>query len=173
MNVLQSFDIDIFRLSNKEHNYQFDIGNSFFAAHEGSVIEEGNGKVNMVLAKNDNFIKATFDMALSVKLTCDRSLDPFDFEIRDQEEMIFKFGEEEKELDDNIVIIERDRQRIHFAQYIYEFIGVAIPMKRLHPRFKDENEDDELIYSSQNDQDGKAEDIDPRWKMLKGLKNKE
>lgn len=176
MNVLRAFDVDIFKLSNDRHDYQFDIGNSFFEAHQESVVNEGQGKVALELDKNDNFIKATFNIDVSVKLTCDRSLDLFDFDIQDQEEIIFKFGEEEQELDDNMVVITRDRQRINFAQYIYELISVAIPMKKLHPRFKDESEEDELIYSSdQADQedDNKTDDIDPRWSMLKGLKNKE
>lgn len=174
VNVIRSFDIDIFRLSNSTHDYQFDIGNSFFEAHEGSTLQEGNGQVALELDKNDNFIKATFNFDVTVKLICDRSLDVFDFKIRDREEMIFKFGEEEQELDDNIIVIKRDRQRINFAQYIYELMSVAIPMKKLHPRFDNESTADELIYTSKaDDQDDQQEEVDPRWKMLKKLKNKE
>jgi len=54
--------------------------------------------------------------------------------------------------------------------------GLEIPMKKLHPRYEndDENEGDELIYSSlnsgrQNDSIAEKE-IDPRWKRLEEIK---
>ena len=45
-------------------------------------------------------------------------------------------------------------------------------MKRLHPRFKDENDEREgkIIYSSQDDTTDEQHDIDPRWQQLKKLK---
>jgi len=60
---------------------------------------------------------------------------------------------------------------------MYEFIGVEIPIKKLHPRFQEEeNEDDEtngkLIYTSSTDTTSGEDDdqIDPRWEQLKKLK---
>lgn len=171
MQELDKFNIDIFRLSNSTHDYQFEIGNSFFEAQPESLIGEGNGEVKVQLDKSDNFIQAAFELDLVVGLECDRSLEPFDYAIKKEESLIFKYGEEEMEIDDNIVIINRNRQRINMAQYIYEFIGVAVPMKKLHPRFKNEGEDDELIYSSgSKSDDGDAESVDPRWHKLKNLK---
>ncbi len=173
MRELDRFNIDIFRLSNSTHDYQFEIGNSFFEAQSGSFVNEGQGLVNVVLEKNDNFMKAGFILNITVKLECDRSLEVFDFKIEKEESLIFKYGEEETELDDNIVIIHWDRQRINLAQYIYEFISVAIPMKKLHPRFEqnEEGEGDELIYSSEDKGNSEKDDsIDPRWQKLKKLK---
>ncbi len=171
MQELDKFNIDIFRLSNSTHDYQFEIGNSFFEAQPGSLISEGKGEVKVVLDKSDNFIQAGFELDLVVKLECDRSLEPFDYAIKKEESLIFKYGEEEMEIDDNIVIIHRNRQRINMAQYIYEFIGVSIPMKKLHPRFENEGEEDELIYSSGSESDeGGTEPVDPRWHKLKNLK---
>ena len=171
MKELDKFNIDIFRLSNSIHDYQFEIGNSFFEAQPGSLVNEGQGSVKVLLDKNDNFIKASFELDLAVKLECDRSLEPFDFPIKKEENLIFKFGEEEAEVDDDIVIINRNRQRLNMAQYIYEFIGVSIPMKKLHPKYENEGDVDEMIYSSGNENDEEStEAIDPRWQKLKKLK---
>jgi hypothetical protein len=41
------------------------------------------------------------------------------------------YGEEEKELSDDIVLITRDQASLDIGQYLYELIGVALPMKRL------------------------------------------
>jgi uncharacterized metal-binding protein YceD (DUF177 family) len=77
------------------------------------------------------------------------------------------------------MVIHRDTDSLELGQYIYEFIALEIPMKRLHPRYAGEPEDDDaegrIIYSSgdpstENDSDTNNEDIDPRWEQLKKLK---
>ncbi|WP_040497632.1 YceD family protein [Fulvivirga imtechensis] len=175
MNVLEKFNIDIYKLQNGVHLYQFDIDDQFFEAFENSIIDKGKGSVKLELEKTETFIRLHFDISTSVQLECDRSLDLFDYPIHSENSLILKFGDHEEEINEEISIIPRDRQRINLAQYIYEFIGLSIPMKKLHPRYKDENEDDELIYSSDKssedqDNEGKSdEDIDPRWQKLKNL----
>jgi uncharacterized metal-binding protein YceD (DUF177 family) len=72
-------------------------------------------------------------------------------------------------------MIHRDSDTLELGQYMYEFINLAIPMKKLHPRYQDEVEDGEevkLIYSSgTTSTDAESdEDIDPRWDKLKKLK---
>ena len=176
MNVLEKFNIDIYKLQNGVHQYQFDIDDSFFEAFENSIVDKGKGSVNVELEKTETFIKLHFDINMSVQLECDRSLDLFDFPVHSENSLILKFGDHEEEINEEIIIIPREKQRINLAQYIYEFIGLSIPMKKLHPRYTDENEDDELIYSSdkssedQNNEQGSSdEDIDPRWQKLKNL----
>jgi uncharacterized metal-binding protein YceD (DUF177 family) len=69
---------------------------------------------------------------------------------------------------------------LNVAQHVYDFINLAIPMKKIHPRFQEEEEDEDdeievkLIYSSTPEEDElKEEDeqVDPRWNILKNLKN--
>src|SRR5678815_4315677 len=97
--------------------------------------------------------------------------------IRDRHKVVFKYGDEDQELTDEIVIISREAVSLELGQYIYEFIALAVPMKKLHPRFRDEedSEDDiegKIVYSSSSDDDHKNDDesIDPRWEQLKKLK---
>lgn len=176
MNVLEKFNIDIYKLQNGVHQYQFDIDSSLFEAFENSIVDKGTGSVQVELEKTETFIKLHFDINVSVQLECDRSLDLFDYPIHSENSLILKYGDHEEEINDEIVIIPHEKQRINLAQYIYEFIGLSIPMKKLHPRYADENEDDELIYSSDNlsedqpdDQNTSDDDIDPRWQKLKNL----
>jgi uncharacterized protein len=172
MNVLDRFNIDIFKLSSSSHNYEFNFEEDFFAEFEDSIVETGKGDVHVILEKNESFMKLAVTIEGEVELECDRSLDKFIYPIKTKRRFIFKYGEMEQEVDDEIIIITRDRQRLNIAQYIYECIGLEIPMKKLHPRFgNEENENDELIYSSETDQEEeKTESIDPRWDKLKNLK---
>lgn len=174
MRALDRFNVDIFKLSNATHQYDFEFDDTLFGEFDDSFVDKGQGKVIVALEKNESFIKLTMTIDGKIELQCDRSLDMFDFPIHIERSVIFKYGEEEQELDDEIVIITRDKQRLNLAQYIYEFIGLEIPMKKLHPRFEDDTTDDELIYSSetedeQSDSDNST-DIDPRWEKLKKLK---
>ncbi|GAA0893187.1 DUF177 domain-containing protein [Fulvivirga kasyanovii] len=178
---LDKYNVDIYKLPNGIHNYQFEVGNSFFEAFENSIVEKGKGNVEVELEKTETFIKLNFRINTTVELECDRSLDLFDYALSTEKTLLLKFGDDEEEINDEIIIIPRDKQRINLAQHIYEFIGLEIPMKKLHPRYSDESEDDELVYSSDNsapdspddnnDQGGDDDDdIDPRWQKLKNLK---
>jgi uncharacterized metal-binding protein YceD (DUF177 family) len=92
-----------------------------------------------------------------------------------------KFGPENKELDEDLWEITPETQQINVAQHLYDFIALSLPMKKLHPRFleelDEEDDSDILIYSSRQaaqeeggDEDGDDdEDIDPRWDALKNL----
>jgi uncharacterized metal-binding protein YceD (DUF177 family) len=89
---------------------------------------------------------------------------------------MFKYGEEEAELSDEIIIINRDRVSLELGQYMYEFISLSIPIKKVHPKFQDDEDDDDdsegkLIYSSETEISDEEKEVDPRWEILKKLKN--
>lgn len=181
MKVRRKFDIEIFKLSNKKHDYEYQLDNLFFEEFEDSLIEKGNLDVKVTLDKTETLIQTSFTIKGSVELICDRSLETFDFPIDIEEGLIFKYGEEYAELSDEIISIPRDAQKLNIAQYIYEFIGLAIPMKKLHPRFQEESESEEetdgiLIYSTgkgEGSEEGEDQtgSPDPRWDILNNLKN--
>lgn len=175
---LKLFDIDIHNLSQKEYEYQFDIDDNFFALFEDSIVSKGKlvAKVNMSL--HPGVIEMDFEIKGTVVITCDRSLEEYDQEINSNERLLFKFGEENAEISEEIISITRDTHRINVAQYIYEFITIAIPFVKRHPRFQEEEDDNEegkLIYQSSTapaeEEEDNKESEDPRWALLKNLKN--
>lgn len=171
---LRYYDIDIFNLSYKSHDYEFEFDDAFFAEFEDSLVQKGSGMAKVVLNKSETMINLKIDIEGTVELICDRSLDEFQYPISTSNELILKLGDEWEELSEQIIVIPRDSERINVAQFIYEFIGLAIPMKRLHPRFSDDelSDEPEMIYSSEPDEKNKDEggSIDPRWSKLKDLK---
>lgn len=180
MKELKEFDIEIVKLSPKRHEYEFESGDSFFKNFEQNLIEDGKFNVKLLLDKSETMIQLRFHIVGTIQLICDRSLEVFDYPINLEQKLILKFGEESEELSDEIEIIPRNTQRINIAQYIFEFIGLSIPMKKLHPKFAhekyEENEEGILVYRSETApeedvQPTEEEDIDPRWKILKNLNN--
>ncbi len=173
---LQDFSIDIYKLGNGLHEYQYAIDDSFFALFEYSTIDRGRMNAAVSLDKQVGLITARFVVDGTVALVCDRSLEEFDQAVRVEETILYQYGEEEEELTEEIMLITERTQQINVAQPIYEFVALAVPMKRLHPRYADEEElpvEGEIVFSSQPDDSQPVEETnaDPRWDALKKLKN--
>ena len=177
MNALRAYDINIIGLENKRYEYDFTSDDAFFAAMEQDLIKKGNVHTHLILDKSETMIRLDFHITGTVEQTCDRSLDCYDEPVDTQQLMLLKFGDHNEELSDEIELIERGTATINVAQYIFEFLSLSLPMKRLHPRFRDEDDaDDELngklIYRSDPDSDdenSEQTDIDPRWAALRKL----
>jgi uncharacterized protein len=172
MNLLRDYDIDISKLNLGQHDFHFQIEDKFFELFDYSLIDHGSLSVELVLDIKTSFMALTFSIKGYIKLICDRSLDSFDFDLETENEIVLKYGEEAQELSDEVEMVPFNSQFINIARYVYEFVSVAIPLKKLHPRYADEPVEDQIIFSSQED-DIEKSDIDPRWSELKKLKNKE
>ena len=172
MEALKKFDIDIYKLRNETHHYEFKIDNDFFSHFENSIVEKGDLIAQVKLEKSSTMLRAYIAISGSVELECDRSLEEFKYPIQIEDSIIFKYGGDEDAGSDEIIIIPQQAQQINVAQPIYEFIGVAIPMKKLHPRFEDETDDDLIYisYENESDETNNIEETDPRWNVLKNLK---
>ena len=174
----RSYSVNIVGLTNKVHHFEFEMGNDFFEKFGTELLTEGNLQAGVTLDKRETLIDASFVINGTVKLICDRSLDTFDHPIRAEKKLVFKYGETDEELSDEIVVIRRDTDSLELGHYIFEFIALEVPMKKLHPRFQDEEAEDDdsdgkIIYTSKpspDDDRTDGEDIDPRWDVLKKLK---
>lgn len=86
---------------------------------------------------------------------------------------MFKYGEEAQEISDEIMIITQDQVSLDLGQFIYEFIALSIPIKKIHPSLRTDDEDEsefKMIYSTSVDEEETPEETDPRWEKLKKLK---
>lgn len=181
MKELSKYNIDIYGLEDKLYVYDMESGDAFFQELEQDIIESGQFKTHVELNKSATMIQLHFHTEGVVGLVCDRSLEPYEEPFISDEKIILKFGEENKELTDEIEIINRNTNRINIARYIFEFIALSLPVKKIHPslRTEDEFSDDAdevvLVYSSEaptqeDEEESTDEKIDPRWEALKKLK---
>jgi DUF177 domain-containing protein len=103
-------------------------------------------------------------------LVCDRSLDKFMYPLDEIKEVRVKYGDHWEELSEELLLIPTNTQKIDIGQFVYEFITLAVPMKKLHSRFHDDDEDEYVFTSTDSIQDSSKSPIDPRWNELKKLK---
>lgn len=169
MSILEQFEVRFGTLRPGLHDFRFEINDSFFEQFEDSVVEHGTGQCNVQLDRKENLLTFDFDIKLNVELICDRSLEKFHHPIDVKKQLMVKFGEEETELGEDVQVIGWDRQEINLAHTIFEYVFISIPMKKVHPDYLTENEEEfgEIIYKSEKDASDDA--IDPRWNALKKL----
>jgi uncharacterized protein len=168
------FSVNIVGLSLSKHSFEFELGKVFFQQYQSELVSEGTLKAIVELDKHETFIEAVFEIKGTVRLTCDRSLEEFDFPIATRAKLVYKYGDENKEISEEVVMIHRDSASLDLGQPMYEYITLAVPMKKLHPRFQEEEDDSEegkLVYTSSDDSKDNDEDgsVDPRWEILKKL----
>ncbi|MDX5347624.1 MAG: DUF177 domain-containing protein [Hymenobacteraceae bacterium] len=179
MKAKNKYEIQVAKLSNKTHEYEFDLDDSFFELFDQNLINGGKLKANITLDKTDLLLTFTISIDGTVRLTCDRSLEEFDYPVSVTESILMKYGPEEAELDDNVYQITPNTQTVNLAQHMFDFIGLSIPMKKLHPRFRTDeyeaSDNDVLVYSSgakttgEGNSDEDDDENDPRWDVLKNL----
>jgi uncharacterized metal-binding protein YceD (DUF177 family) len=169
---LESFKIDLKDLKEPKTVLEYDLDNSYFEAINAPEVKKGVLKVVVSIRRTDIFFELLFNTEGTIQILCDRCLDEMDQNIKCENRLVAKYGNEYSEEDD-IVTIPEDDGILDVAWFIYEFIALNIPIKHVHAPGKCNREMLELIekHSVTRSDDGKIEgEIDPRWRELEKLK---
>lgn len=178
MEKLSDYTIGIAKLQNKEYSFSWKGDANFFEAFEDSLVERGTFEVKLLLRKSEALLHLQLAIKGVLDLVCDRSLEEFAYPFETEGIQILRFSDHAEPINDEMELIPRGAAEINVAHYIYELIALAMPMKKLHPKFWAEEKDEDLtlVYSSENQKKEQEEEskADPRWEELKKLikKNK-
>lgn len=170
----RQFVIPFKGLSSGKHDFVFDIDDKFFDAFTESEINKGKVHVEVHLIKSGTMLELIFSLEGSVYVMCDRCLDDFDLSISYNTNLFVKFGETTEEQTDEIIVLSHNEFEIDLSQYIYEYIHLSLPYRRLHP--DDENgistcNKDMIKKLEEYLMDEKVKTPDPRWNDLNNLLN--
>jgi uncharacterized metal-binding protein YceD (DUF177 family) len=98
----------------------------------------------------------------------------FDLPISGDYRLIVKVGGHETgDEDDDIITIAANEHELDLQQYIYEYIALSLPIKRVHPELKGKSscDPDTVKKLKKFLTDKESEDpTDPRWNGLKNIK---
>ncbi len=164
---MKEFIIPFFGLKTGIHTYDFDIGQSFFKNFEGSLIDDGTFKVSLALEKSTTHLVLDFKATGKLDELCDRCGDPIVLNVRTEDHVIVKFGDETFEQTEEIIVLPFDAHEIDVSQIIYEMLVLGIPLKKVHPKKSDCNQE---VISRLTQLDTEEDKTDPRWDALKKLK---
>jgi uncharacterized protein len=169
VNRLKEYTIQFVGLEPGNHQFEFEVNDSFFEHFEFSQIQHGNIHVTVDLQKMERMM--IFDIRIDgeVLVTCDRCTNEFNMPLRDTQRLIVKLGAEYTEESEDVVVIPETEYQFNLASYIYEFIHLALPARLLHPDDADGNStcDPEMLRLLMKLTP--AESVDPRWEALKKL----
>ncbi len=159
-NYLDTFKIDIFRLDNKQYVHEFEGDDVFFAQFEQDIISKGHFKAIVTLDKSETMIQLLYNIEALVELTCDKSLELYEEPIQVKHRLILKYADHTEEITDELMLIERGTQQINIAQDLFDFIFLEIPIKKLHPKFRTQDEVLENHFDWEDDEAFDDEDDD-------------
>ena len=164
--LLRKFDIKIQSLSNNEHKFRFEFNQDLFDffSQENEIINT-NGNCEVSLIKSDIMLDVKFTIDGQTDLICDRTLKKFTYSLNSDKKILFKFGEGDQELSEEMVVIDRNKSKMNMGKFIYEFFILELPVKRLHPSVKNEDNIDNFVFTTK-----KTKDTDPRLDPLNKLK---
>jgi uncharacterized metal-binding protein YceD (DUF177 family) len=183
----REFVIPFLGLKLGKHKFDYVIKDTFFEQLDYSPIHQGDLRVELELEKKETMMVANFKAKGNVSTNCDRCDTPMNLMIDGELELIYKFGDEESE-DENLIVLFPEEYEIDIKDPIYQMIILALPQRKIHAAGECDEEMWELIqrytvntdFSDDEDEDDDEEDDenerlgidefdinDPRWSKLK------
>lgn len=134
------------------------------------------GTIDITFYRALHFIRVTFNVHSDVELQCDRSLDFFDQPVEATYEIVFKVDVEEETEDEEGAVrrFNFSSNTLSIEEEVRDTVLLQIPIKKLHPKFLDEEGNPKEFESKSFGSEGRSDQqdaIDPRWEELKKLKN--
>lgn len=131
------YTIPLIGLKEGTHTFEFGIGNKFFDGFEDSEIKEGDLRAHVLLEKGSACINLRIVISGAVKISCDRCLEFFMQKVECENNIILKTGHDTDEGDPEIIFVPFSSHEFDLSQLFYEYIHLALPLRRIHPDGKD------------------------------------
>lgn len=175
MKALKAYTIPFIGLKVGEHHFDYQIDNTFFQNFEYDEFNSVDVKIDLKFEKKTTFLELYFSAIGSININCDITNEPYNQRIDDKFKLVVKFGNEYNDDNEDILIVPHGDYEINVAQYIYELIILALPIKRIHPGIEDGTLQSDILSRleelspSEDHKTKSSEGIDPRWNNLKKL----
>jgi len=165
------YSIPLAGLKEARYTYEFTIGDDFFSAYERSEITRGEMRAVVVLQKCSTHLELDIVINGRAEVVCDRCLEPFYMTISFANRLFVRQGREWEEADPDMITMPLDEHEIDLSQFFYEYIHLALPIKRIHPDDEKGNStcNPEMIRKLNDHLITGDGETDPRWDDLKKL----
>lgn len=176
-NPLAEFEIEFIKLKPGQHEFNYQLENSFFEAFDNVDVLETGLSVKAELERFPNWMNVLISIKGHLGLTCDRCLEKVNIPVESDYRLIYKMTDDMAPLQDtgDVALIHLKPGDISFniANPIYETTMLALPMIRncddLEVKPCNSQMLDKLKQLDQNEANNDTENTDPRWDKLKDL----
>ena len=174
MKEMKDYTIPFVGLKIGRHKYDFDLDKKFFEHFEYDEFHQADIKLEVILDKKPNMLEIELSFDGSVNVSCDRTNEPFDLPVEGNYHFVVKFGQEQDDLHDELLILPHGAYQVNIQQQVYESIVLALPGKRIHPGIAEGTLKSDVLeqleaLKPKGAQQNQLEDVDPRWDNLKNL----
>ena len=172
---LEHLKIDLKGMKEAVMTSEYDLGDEFFGALDGSQLEHGALHVSVSIRKMTGFFELQFHTEGTVTISCDRCLDDMEQPIVADNTLVVKLGDTYSDEDDTVTIDENEGI-LDMSWFIYEFIMLAIPIKHVHAPGKCNSamtQKLEELSGAVRSGEEEAKEVDPRWEALSKLNIKD
>jgi len=178
MEKVRKYDISFSGLKLGKHSFEFQIDKKFF---ELFPVEQEfldcDIHAEVELMKSSNLLTLEIKTIGTVQLICDISQKEYPQEVQNELKLVVKFSTEFNDSDDEIVTLPLGSHQLNVAQFIYESILLSIPMKHIHPDYKEQIDDEieKYLVEELPETAFETDEIkdNPIWDKLKSINKKD
>ena len=158
-----------------EYKFDYVIDDSFFKEREYSEVQHARISTAVTLTKGTNLLLFDVKMEGSINVMCDRCGDNFDLPVWGENKLVVSLTNDRFENETDIVSFPLDSFEIDISQYLYEYVSVLLPQRRVHPDKEDGTSTcnpESLKILNKLSETEKEKKINPIWEELKNkIKN--
>jgi uncharacterized metal-binding protein YceD (DUF177 family) len=167
------YTIPLAGLKEGYHTFNIEIGKEFFEKFEESEVKEGSLIASVEMEKRSSHADVIIRISGSVRVNCDRCLEIFSQPVDCENKVLVKFGKSLEDSDPDVLSLAEDQNELDLQQHLYEFILLALPIRRIHSDDKKGKSTCDPVMLKKLEEhiiEEEAEN-DPRWDELKKLMN--
>lgn len=187
MSSRREFDIAFVGLKPGIHEFEYAVNDRFFEERQLPDFQNCSAQVKLSLDKKNGFMLLKFEIGGKVEVTCDRcGSTTLPWNLWDEFNIVVKLVENpdemnEQEEDPDVYYISRGESHLHVADWIYEFILLSLPMRKMcaeeeagkHPYCNVKGLEllEKLKSGEDRTEEEKTESSNPLWKGLEKFKD--
>jgi len=169
---MSNYEIAFKGLKEGHHTFEYEIDDKFFEKFENSQVVKGKLKAEVKLTKQSTLMILEMAVKGKVELQCDNCLENYFQNIKNSHKVYVKFGAQNEEYDD-IIVLSADEYQINVSYYLYELVILSLPLRHVHPKNGCDPEMVEklkeyLVEEVVDDEESEPQ-VDERWSELKKL----
>jgi uncharacterized metal-binding protein YceD (DUF177 family) len=169
---MEKYQIQFSGLKPGKHNFEFSLDHSFFEHYSYSDISDCEIKVLAEMEKDEKMIVFGFDISGKAGMVCDRCGDPLVVEIGGKQNLVVKLSDHYEEESEDVQIIKESDGRFDISQILYEYICLMLPAHRVHGTGDNGKSLCNPDVIKKLEEVNLAHEPDPRWEVLRKLKEK-
>lgn len=154
-----------------KHEFNYKVDSSLFEAQGMSDFDNVDCSVLVYLEKQERLMKLDFEIDGFVSTLCDRCGEDLQIDLSTENNLVIRFAEESDFTDDEVVFLNESESSVDLGQFIYEYIMVGLPTRRVHEEGKCDPEVLRYLEEASEEEEEEDNELDPRWEALKKFKN--